>query len=111
MPIYEYRCQDCGAEFEYQQRMSDDPKTVCENCSGTLERLISRTSFHLKGGGWYKDLYSSTKKESADSSAKESGDQSAKSPDSTSKSESSSSSSSASSSSGSSEASGGTSGK
>lgn len=66
MPIYEYRCRDCGEEFEYQQRMSEDPKSVCESCRGTLERLISRTSFHLKGGGWYKDLYASPKKDSAD---------------------------------------------
>ena len=62
MPIYEYRCNDCGNEFEYQQRMSDDPKTVCENCGGGLEKLISRSAFHLKGGGWYKDLYASSKK-------------------------------------------------
>jgi predicted nucleic acid-binding Zn ribbon protein len=41
--------------------MSDPPKTVCESCSGTLERLISRSAFQFKGGGWYKDLYSSKK--------------------------------------------------
>ncbi len=45
------------------QRMSDDRKTVCEECEGALERIISQSAFHLKGGGWYKDLYSSTKKE------------------------------------------------
>jgi putative FmdB family regulatory protein len=61
MPIYEYRCQQCGGTVEYQQRMSDEPKTVCEKCGGQLERLISRTAFTLKGGGWYKDLYSSPK--------------------------------------------------
>lgn len=64
MPIYEYGCQGCGKVFEYMQRMSDDPKTECEDCGGALERLISRSAFHLKGGGWYKDLYSSTKKDS-----------------------------------------------
>lgn len=64
MPIYEYRCTACDEVFEYMQRMSDDPKTTCESCGGTLERLISRSAFHLKGGGWYKDLYSSTKPES-----------------------------------------------
>ena len=61
MPVYEYKCKQCGREFEYQQRMSDPDKTVCENCSGELERLISRTAFQLKGSGWYKDLYSSSK--------------------------------------------------
>lgn len=61
MPKYDYRCNSCQGEFEYEHRMSDDPKTVCEVCGGPLERLISATAFHLKGGGWYKDLYSSTK--------------------------------------------------
>lgn len=61
MPVYEYQCKQCQREFEYEQRMSDPDKTVCENCGGALERLISRTAFHLKGGGWYKDLYSSAK--------------------------------------------------
>src|SRR5215813_14724221 len=61
MPVYEYQCKACRKEFEYQQRMSDPDKTVCEACGGELERLISRTAFQLKGGGWYKDLYSSSK--------------------------------------------------
>jgi putative FmdB family regulatory protein len=61
MPVYEYECQACHREFEYQQRMSDPDKTVCEACGGALERLISRTAFQLKGGGWYKDLYASSK--------------------------------------------------
>ena len=61
MPIYEYQCKACGREFEYQQRMSDPEKTDCEACGkATLERLISRTAFQLKGGGWYKDLYASS---------------------------------------------------
>jgi len=59
MPTYEYKCTSCEKEFEYQQRMSDAPKDVCEACGGKLERLISRTAFQLKGGGWYKDLYAS----------------------------------------------------
>ena len=61
MPVYEYECQACHKEFEYQQRMSDPDKTVCEACGGALERIISRTAFQLKGSGWYKDLYSSSK--------------------------------------------------
>lgn len=68
MPVYEYKCKKCGREFEYQQRMSDPDKTTCEACSGELERLISRTAFSLKGGGWYKDLYSSSKPEGSKSS-------------------------------------------
>ena len=61
MPVYEYQCSACNREFEYQQRMSDPDKTTCEACGGALERLISRTAFSLKGGGWYKDLYASPK--------------------------------------------------
>jgi putative FmdB family regulatory protein len=61
MPVYEYQCTACQREFEYQQRMSDPDKTTCEACGGELERLISRTAFQLKGSGWYKDLYSSSK--------------------------------------------------
>src|SRR3954471_20023808 len=75
MPVYEYGCKACHRTFEYQQRMSDPEKTVCEACGGELERLISRTAFTLKGGGWYKDLYSSTKPESA---SKDAGGDSAK---------------------------------
>src|SRR5580704_1264987 len=63
MPVYEYECQACHRAFEYQQRMSDPEKTVCEACGGALERLISRPAFQLKGSGWYKDLYSSAKPE------------------------------------------------
>ena len=62
MPIYEYRCKKCGKTFEYMQRMADAPKKKCEACGASaLERLISNTSFQLKGSGWYKDLYSSAK--------------------------------------------------
>jgi len=63
MPVYEYQCKACGRDFEYQQRMSDPDKTTCEACGGALDRLISRTAFALKGGGWYKDLYASPKPE------------------------------------------------
>jgi putative FmdB family regulatory protein len=65
MPTYEYRCNACKREFEYQQRMTEDDKVTCESCGkDALERLISRTAFQFKGGGWYKDLYSSAKPES-----------------------------------------------
>ena len=73
MPVYEYQCKACQKDFEYQQRMSDPDKTVCEACGGELERLISRTAFSLKGGGWYKDLYSSAKPEAKSSEGKSDG--------------------------------------
>ncbi|MBT8493478.1 MAG: zinc ribbon domain-containing protein [Deltaproteobacteria bacterium] len=73
MPIYEYKCPECGAVSEIMHSMSDESVRSCEACGNQgLERLISRTSFALKGGGWYKDLYSSTKPSgsgSADSSS------------------------------------------
>lgn len=84
MPIYEYRCQKCGKELELLHKVSDPAPTVCPECNaeGSLERLVSRTSFQLKGGGWYSDLYSSAKK--SDSGASASGSSSSTSSSSTS---------------------------
>jgi putative FmdB family regulatory protein len=60
MPIYEYHCDGCGHEFEEMQKVSDAPVARCEHCGGRkVYRLISRSSFQLKGGGWYADLYGS----------------------------------------------------
>ena len=54
MPIYEYQCDACGKAIEMQQKMSDPPPTTCEACGkGPMTKLMSRTSFILKGGGWY----------------------------------------------------------
>jgi putative FmdB family regulatory protein len=64
VPIYEYQCQKCERVFEYQQSMSEKPKAKCERCGGKLDKLLSAAGFVLKGGGWYKDLYASSKPES-----------------------------------------------
>ena len=61
MPVYEYECNECKKTFEVQQRMADDPLTDCPECDGTLKKLMSMSSFHLKGGGWYADGYASKK--------------------------------------------------
>tara|TARA_R110000824_G_scaffold52735_4_gene146523 strand:- start:637 stop:828 length:192 start_codon:yes stop_codon:yes gene_type:complete len=63
MPIYVYECENCKIVREEIQKYSDDILTDCEECESedTLHRLIEMSSFHLKGGGWYKDGY--TKKE------------------------------------------------
>jgi putative FmdB family regulatory protein len=61
VPIYVYECEQCGERFEYHQSLSEPPKTVCEKCAGKLEKIIAPTAFHLKGGGWYKDLYAKPK--------------------------------------------------
>ncbi|MBM4391532.1 MAG: zinc ribbon domain-containing protein [Deltaproteobacteria bacterium] len=58
MPIYEYQCPDCGHLFEVLQKFSDEPVSTCPKCSlGNVKKLISQTSFVLKGGGWYNDHY------------------------------------------------------
>ena len=58
MPIYEYECKSCENVFEVQQRMTDDPLEACPECKGEVKKLISASSFQLKGGGWYADGYS-----------------------------------------------------
>jgi putative FmdB family regulatory protein len=71
MPIYEYGCSQCGKTQDVMQKMSDPAPTTCGNCGAenTLSRQVSRTSFVLKGGGWYSDLYGSTNKGSSGSSS------------------------------------------
>ncbi len=60
MPVYEYECPACEAVFEVQQRMTDDPLSKCPECDGAVKKIMSRSSFQLKGGGWYADGYSSS---------------------------------------------------
>jgi putative FmdB family regulatory protein len=52
MPIYEYHCPKCG-EFEVIQKISDKPLSSCPTCRRKVNKLISSTSFQLKGSGWY----------------------------------------------------------
>jgi putative FmdB family regulatory protein len=60
MPIYEYKCTDCGKHIEKMQRVSDPRPTVCEECGGKLEKQISLSGFQFKGQGWYVTDYSKT---------------------------------------------------
>ena len=57
MPIYEYKCEKCGNEHEIMQKMTEKPLTVCQSCGGRLKKMISNTSFVLKGSGWYVTDY------------------------------------------------------
>jgi putative FmdB family regulatory protein len=57
MPIYEYHCQKCGHEFEVLQKRFDVDEVPCETCGGQAKRMISNTSFVLKGTGWYVTDY------------------------------------------------------
>lgn len=63
MPIYEYKCYNCDYEFEVFQKMSESSISKCPKCEeDKVKRLISNTSFHLKGTGWYKTDYKEGKK-------------------------------------------------
>jgi len=59
MPIYEYECISCCNVFEVFQRMTENPLNTCPDCAGAVKKLVSRSSFQLKGSGWYADGYSS----------------------------------------------------
>jgi putative FmdB family regulatory protein len=86
MPIYEYACAACGHRFEEWQKMSDKPVRTCPKCKAKkVEKLISQTSFTLKGGGWYSDLYAGPKPGAASKDAPESSGDSGSSKDSASK--------------------------
>lgn len=55
MPIYEYRCTDCGFQDEFLQKVSEAPLTVCPSCGkASLRKLLSVAGFKLKGSGWYE---------------------------------------------------------
>jgi putative FmdB family regulatory protein len=57
VPIYEYRCSKCCETFEAFQKINDQPLTECRFCQGKVEKLISHSSFQLKGSGWYLSDY------------------------------------------------------
>jgi len=65
MPLYEYKCKSCKRQFEVLQKMSEEPLEECLYCSGRVEKLISRSSFQLKGSGWYVTDYKNDYKRKA----------------------------------------------
>ena len=65
MPIYEYECKKCSKHFEIMQKISDDTLTSCRECGGELKKLITNTSFVLKGSGWYVTDYPSADRKKA----------------------------------------------
>jgi putative FmdB family regulatory protein len=68
MPIYEYQCINCSKTIEVSQKISAPPLTECEHCTGKLKKIISQSSFQLKGTGWYTTDYA--KKTGGDCSEK-----------------------------------------
>ena len=69
MPIYEYECTQCGEIEEVLQKFSDKTLTKCQSCAGKLHKLVSQSTFHLKGTGWYVTDYAN-KSESSDKPSK-----------------------------------------
>ena len=69
MPIYEYECTACGKHADVIQKISDQPLAECPECGGEFRKLMSSTSFVLKGGGWYADGYASSANSDGASSA------------------------------------------
>lgn len=73
MPLYEYRCQQCGHQFEKIQSFSAPDEKECPVCKGPVERLISAPAIQFKGAGWYVTDYAgkggSKTAKSADSSS------------------------------------------
>jgi len=68
MPLYDYRCENCSHQLEVLQSASEGHQSDCPECKQPqLKRLVSAPSFTFKGGGWYKDLYGSSKAASSES--------------------------------------------
>ncbi|GAB4420499.1 MAG: hypothetical protein OHK0032_16210 [Thermodesulfovibrionales bacterium] len=65
MPVYEYECSACGKQHEVIQRPNDMPLLECPDCGGHMKKLISQTSFVLKGTGWYATDYASGERKKA----------------------------------------------
>jgi putative FmdB family regulatory protein len=67
MPIYEYRCADCGFQEEYLQKVSEPPLTVCPSCGKpSFAKLLSAAGFQLKGSGWYATDFKGAAKPASD---------------------------------------------
>ena len=83
MPIYEFECGSCGSVNEFTMKFSDPNPEKCPECGqGPMQKLISRSAFQLKGGGWYTDAYDSkdqiskSKKAAEDKTSDKSGEKS-----------------------------------
>jgi putative FmdB family regulatory protein len=81
MPIYEYKCIDCGTRVEKMQKISDEPVKVCENCAGKMEKQMSLSGFQFKGAGWYVTDYSDKLKQKGEKTEKSSAPESTTKPD------------------------------
>jgi len=79
LPIYEYECLDCGKQCEVIQKFNDEPLSICPDCGGHMHKLISQTSFVLKGTGWYVTDYASPERKKVQESEGKEGSKAGKS--------------------------------
>ena len=61
MPLYEYKCTQCGEQIEIIQKLSDPPYSHCPKCGGAMRKLHSAPALQFKGPGFYKTDYASSK--------------------------------------------------
>jgi len=71
MPIYEYKCQKCGRQFEAFQGINEPDLKSCKFCKGKVHKIMSITSFSLKGTGWYATDYAGKKQQTSKNKNKE----------------------------------------
>ena len=71
MPIYEYRCKKCGKQFEAFQGITEPDLKTCKFCKGKVQKMMSLSSFSLKGTGWYATDYAGKKTTTAKTAKKE----------------------------------------
>jgi putative FmdB family regulatory protein len=69
MPMYAYRCLQCGHLFEKIQNFSAEPEVECPRCGGVLERPLTVPRLHFKGAGWYVNDYPAKSSEPVSESA------------------------------------------
>jgi putative FmdB family regulatory protein len=80
LPLYAYRCTQCGHKFEKIQNFSAEQETECPKCHGLLERPLTAPRLHFKGAGWYVNDYAAKGSEPASDSGSESKPADAKAP-------------------------------
>jgi putative FmdB family regulatory protein len=68
LPLYAYRCTQCGHRFEKIQSFSAEPELECPKCHGLLERPLTAPRLHFKGAGWYVNDYAAKSSEPASDS-------------------------------------------
>jgi putative FmdB family regulatory protein len=68
LPLYAYRCTQCGHRFEKIQNFSAEPESVCPQCGGVLERPLTAPRLQFKGAGWYINDYAPKSSESTSES-------------------------------------------